>query len=193
MNLQENITNVVCNIEQKFNYTKDNVLCFSIATQPNFLMWSAALALNKDLGTQAREIALENAQEEYFGVMGEGCHALLSMEFFKQLGNPTIKHFEKTEQEVKEIYKYMDNEIVLLTLIACIEICSPIMMKKICATMENHGATDFHYIDVHKVADNDTDGHGQKFVQALMMENPNPSDVELGISLFINFFSKIFK
>lgn len=104
INIKDKIITFVHDVERKFQYNKDNLLCLSASIQPNFLVWSSALALHDQIGPKAREVALSNVREELFGLKNEGCHALLAHLFFKQVSDIEIKHYEKTENDILEIH-----------------------------------------------------------------------------------------
>lgn len=193
VDIEAKINASIDRIVQSFNYTKDNLLCFSVSTQPHFLVWSAALALHEQITEFTREVALENAREELFGLESEGSHALLSYSFFRQIGEFESKHYNKAKDEVLEIYKYMSNHKIILTCLTCMELNSSRNMSDILKIMEALGATDFQYIDVHKIADNLADGHSMKFLKALELEDPTLEELTKGISLFENLFLKIFE
>jgi hypothetical protein len=192
INIENEILITVQNIEKDFQYTKDNLLCFAVTGQPNFLVWSSALVFCDEIETQTKVIARENAKEELFGLIDEGSHAPLALSFFKQIGNFEISHYTKAEKEILEIYKNIQNKIVLLTFISCVEIWSGQAMDKISKIMKEYGATDFKYIDVHKIADNISCGHSMKFLKALELEKSSLIEIKKGIQLFKNLFLKIF-
>jgi hypothetical protein len=192
VNIKDEIINAVQNIVKNSQYTRDNLLCFAVSGQPHFLVWSSALALHEQSGEKTKKVALSNAKEEVFGLMDEGSHAPLSLSFFKQIGKFETRHYERAEKEVWEFYKNVKNKNILLTAITCIELWSSEAMKKICAAMEEFGAKDFFYIQVHECADNPEDGHSTSFLDALTLENPSSEELSKGTSLFQNLFNKIF-
>lgn len=125
--------------------------------------------------------------------MGEGCHSILSHDFFQQIGSINIDHQLRTKIEVLEIFKKIHNPKILLTCIASIEVRSIEAMSSILEAMKSYGATDYSYIDVHKMADNLENGHSLVFVEALALEKPTFLEFTDGIGLFENFFLKIFE
>jgi len=190
--LKIQIDAVISKVNGMLNCTKDNLLCFAVSLQPHFVVWSAAMALHDDLGYRARNITTRNAREEMFGLKDEGSHAVLSQQFFNQLGAYEAKHYNKAKAEIAEIYKHLRNKNAMLVMLTCIELSSAGRMQKILEVMKGYGATDFKYIEIHQSADNLNDGHGVEFLDALNAENPSPSDIELGMSLFENLYVKIF-
>ncbi len=171
--LKVKINSVVKRTQAFSHYAKDNLLSLAASIQPNFLVWCAALAIHEDLGVVAKELALNNAREEAFGLQDEGSHVILAHSFFNQLGSFEVKHYDKAKTEIHEIYKHIRNKNVLLTVLSCLEIASAPLMEKIPVLMRNFGATDFKYIDIHKFADNSDDGYGIKFLLALHSEKPH--------------------
>lgn len=195
---QEDI-NIICKIESALDrvlksscYTKDNLLCFSISLQPHFVVCSSALALHPKTEGYLKEISIENAREELFGLANEGCHALLSHLFFQQLGHIKIEHHKKTKDEISQIYIYLNNPLVMLTFLTCTEMWSAKAKPIIWEAMKKYDVQNFYYIDIHKAADNIEDGHSVKFLRALEKENPSYLDVVNGIQLFEQLFTKIF-
>lgn len=190
--IAESVSNFVTHLENNFQYNKDSLLTFAVSLQPNFLVWCSALSFNQGLKNSTRKLAFENAKEEFFGTVDEGCHAILALSFFKQLGEIRIDHYQKAEKEIHEVYKNINDGIILLTLITCIELWSANAMNKIMKVMQDNNVSDFYYIEIHKMVDNHKDGHSNQFLQVLETENSDLEKIKQGMILFKNLFVKIF-
>lgn len=192
LEIQIKVSKAIESVLENLVWSKDNLLAFAVSLQPNFIVWSAALALNEKVEESARMMVVANAQEELYGLDSEGSHAPLCHDFFQQIGLFETKHYRKAANEISAIYKTLGNPAVLLTFLTCLELLSSHIMPFITNKMREYGATDFSYVEAHKIADNSEDGHGIKFLESLVLQKPSVFELDLGIKLFHDLFKKIF-
>ncbi len=65
-------------------------------------------------------------------------------------------------------------------------------MPRIASAMQDLGAKDFEYIDVHLKADNPNDGHGAGFLRALEGEQITDTQMNRGLGVYTRLFESMF-
>ncbi|KAN0041408.1 hypothetical protein ACTFIV_003947 [Dictyostelium citrinum] len=174
---------------KNYNYSIDNIQTYAHAIQPHFTIWLNSLLI-KNVGGQLTE---ENCKDEMFGLIGEGNHSILCLDYFSQLGEYQLHHYSEGYRIAKTIYNHINKPMVILSFLIMNELAVS-FIEDLENEISKIGVEDKTYMDVHKEADSieSEDGHGIKLLIVLEKENASVDDINLGIQLYRNFYNELF-